>query len=204
MSTEETTANATPAAVELAKANDVDLADVEGTGTDGKVTVDDVRAYVEDSGDELVPVDQDTIDGLREDAAPGTEGDATTGVIGGPTPSENLSPEQLPGDVDVEDLDDSEHEGEHAPLILAGYWVRLGVHEAVDEEFVGAIASVVESPWTNAPWTGDTEQTISGYYFDEEKDFLVKLRGSNEAIFEVPAEAIAASAQDRPTLLAYA
>jgi len=200
MSTEETTANATPAAVELAKANDVDLADVEGTGTDGKVTVDDVRAYVEDQGDELVPVDQDTIDGLREDA----EGGATTGVIGGPTPSENMTAEQLPGDTDVADLDDSEQEGEMPALILAGYWVRLGVHEAVDEEFVGAIAAVVESPWTNVPFAGDSEETITGYRFDEDKDFLVKLRGANEATIEVPVEAIAASAQDRPTLLAYA
>ncbi|RPJ49842.1 MAG: hypothetical protein EHM23_36105 [Acidobacteria bacterium] len=191
--------SATPAAVDLAAANEVDLEEVEGTGSGGKITVDDVRTAVEERGDDVIETQT-----LDPETAPGTEGDATTGVIGGPTPSENLTPEQLPGDVDVEDLDDSEHEGEHAPLILAGYWVRLGVHEAVDEEFVGAIASVVESPWTNAPWTGDTEQTISGYYFDEEKDFLVKLRGSNEAIIEVPAEAIAASAQDRPTLLAYA
>jgi hypothetical protein len=199
MSTQE--ANATPAAAELASVNDVDLNDVEGTGTDGKITVDDVRTYIEDQGDEVVPVDQSKIDELRGEA----EGGATTGVIGGPTPSENMTAEQLPGDTDVEDLDsETEHEGEHPPLILAGYWVKLGVHESVDDEFVGSIASVVESPWTPAPWQGDTEQSITGYYFDEDKDFLVKLRGSNEAIIEVPAEAIMESAQDRPTLLAYA
>ncbi|RPJ55692.1 MAG: hypothetical protein EHM23_25425 [Acidobacteria bacterium] len=198
MSTQEV--NATPAAIELAQVNNVDIDDVEGTGTDGKVTVDDVRGYIEDSGDEVTPVDQTRIDELRDEAT----GGATTGVIGGPTPSENMTAEQLPGDVDVEDLDDTEHEGEHPPLILAGYWVKLGVHESVEDEFVGAIASVVESPWTNVPFAGDTEETITGYRFDEDKDFLVKLRGSNEAIFEVPAEAIAASAQDRPTLLAYA
>lgn len=56
--------NATPAAVELAAANQVDLEDVEGTGTDGRVTVDDVRSYVEDSGEDLVPVDQETIDSM--------------------------------------------------------------------------------------------------------------------------------------------
>jgi hypothetical protein len=198
MSTQEV--NATPAAIELAQVNNVDIDDVDGTGTDGKVTVDDVRAYIEEQGDEVTPVSQEKIDELRGEA----EGGATTGVIGGPTPSENMTAEQLPGDVDVEDLDDTEYEGEHPPLILAGYWVKLGVHESVDEEHVGALASVLESPWTPAPWQGDTEQSITGYYFDEEKDFLVKLRGANEAVFEVPAEAIAASAQDRPTLLAYA
>jgi hypothetical protein len=194
--------NATPAAIELAQVNNVDIDDVEGTGADGRVTVDDVRGYIEDSGDEVTPVDQTRIDELRDEA--NGEDVEEFGVKGGPTPSENMTAEQLPGDTDVEDLDDSEHEGEHPPLILAGYWVRLGVHESVEEEFVGSIASVVESPWTPAPWQGDTEQSITGYYFDEDKDFLVKLRGANEAIFEVPAEAIAASAQDRPTLLAYA
>jgi hypothetical protein len=202
MSTQEV--NATPAAIELAQVNNVDIDDVEGSGADGRVTVDDVRSYIEDQGDEVTPVDQSRIDELRGEAGAGTEGPATTGVIGGPTPSENMTAEQLPGDTDVEDLDDSEHEGEHPPLILAGYWVKLGVHESVEDEFVGSIASVVESPWTNVPFAGDTEETITGYRFDEDKDFLVKLRGANEAIFEVPAEAIAASAQDRPTLLAYA
>ena len=55
MSTQEV--NATPAAIELAQVNNVDIDDVEGTGTDGKVTVDDVRGYIEDSGDEVTPVE---------------------------------------------------------------------------------------------------------------------------------------------------
>ena len=38
--------NATDAAFDLAAENDVDLADIEGTGTDGKVTVSDVRDFL--------------------------------------------------------------------------------------------------------------------------------------------------------------
>jgi pyruvate/2-oxoglutarate dehydrogenase complex dihydrolipoamide acyltransferase (E2) component len=38
---------ASPAAVKLAAENDIDLADVEGTGKGGKVTVTDVRKLIE-------------------------------------------------------------------------------------------------------------------------------------------------------------
>jgi len=202
MSTQEV--NATPAAIELAQVNDVDIDDVDGTGTDGKVTVDDVRSYIEEQGDEVQPVSQERIDELRDETGEG-DAEAPAGVTPGmPTPSEQMTPEQLPGDTDVADLDDTEYEGEKPALILAGYWVKLGADDAVPEEHVGSIASVVESPWTNVPFAGDSETEITGYRFDEEKDYLVRTRGTTEETFEIPAEAIAASAQDRPTLLGYA
>jgi len=44
-------ANATAAAVTLANESNVDLADVEGTGTDGKITKDDVQNYIDEQDD---------------------------------------------------------------------------------------------------------------------------------------------------------
>lgn len=41
-------ADATEAAAKLAKENDVDLAEVTGTGADGRVTKDDVQAFIND------------------------------------------------------------------------------------------------------------------------------------------------------------
>jgi pyruvate/2-oxoglutarate dehydrogenase complex dihydrolipoamide acyltransferase (E2) component len=40
--------SATPAAVELASSHGLDLATVEGSGADGRITVDDVRALIEE------------------------------------------------------------------------------------------------------------------------------------------------------------
>jgi pyruvate/2-oxoglutarate dehydrogenase complex dihydrolipoamide acyltransferase (E2) component len=192
---------ATPAAAELAQVNEVDLTEVEGTGAGGKVTVADVTAHVEDRGDEVVPVDQSKIDELRDEA----EGNDLKPITGnGAEPSETAPVPEFTLDTDVDTLEATEYEGEHPALILAGYWVKLGVHDDVPEEHVGAIANVVESPWTNVPFAGDSDETITGYRFDEDKLFLVKLRGSGEELLSVPAEAIADSAQDRPTLLAYA
>jgi pyruvate/2-oxoglutarate dehydrogenase complex dihydrolipoamide acyltransferase (E2) component len=45
---EEAGENATDAAKELAAENDVSLSDVEGTGTDGRITKDDVQNYIDD------------------------------------------------------------------------------------------------------------------------------------------------------------
>lgn len=194
--------NATPAAVELASANDLDVSEVEGTGEGGKVTVGDVRDHIEAQGDEVTPVDQETVDQLRADAEGSSD---LEDAPSGPKPSEEFPPDpELTLDVDRGELDDEELDGEMPALILAGYWVKLGIHDSVPEEHVGAIAWVVSSPWTNAPWTGDSDDTISGYKFDEEAKYVVKLRGSGEEVFEVEADAIQASAQDRPTLLNYA
>lgn len=193
--------SATPAAVDLAAANEVDIAEVEGTGSGGKVTVDDVRAHVEDQGDTVVETQT-----LDPEQLPADEGENELKPItgNGAEPSETAPVPEFTLDEDRADLSDAELEGEHPALILSGYWVKLAGHADVPEEYWGAIANVVESPWTNAPWTGDTEQTIEGYLYDEDKDFLVKTRGSGEALLTIPFEAIAESAQDRPTLLAYA
>ena len=43
--------DATDSARTLANENNVDLNDVEGTGTDGRVTVDDVRNYIAEQDD---------------------------------------------------------------------------------------------------------------------------------------------------------
>jgi len=207
--------NATPAAVELAAANQVDLEDVEGTGTDGRVTVDDVRSYVEDSGEDLVPVDQETIDSMRDEADSGDDGEASepnpetdTALeeydSTGPKPSEKVPPAFADGELDREDIPEAEYEGEKPALVLAGYWVKLGSDDDVPEEFWGAIAAVVESPWTPVPFAHDSEEEITGYRFDEDKKYLVKLRGASEALIEVPAESIVEAAQDRPNILNYA
>lgn len=191
--------SATPAAVDLAAANEVDIAEVEGTGSGGKVTVDDVRAHVEDQGDTVVETQT-----LDPEQLPADENELKPITGNGAEPSETAPVPEFTLDTDVDTLDDTEYEGEMPALILAGYWVKLGVHDDVPEEHVGAIANVVESPWTNVPFAGDSDETITGYRFDDEKLFLVKLRGSGEELLSVPAEAIADSAQDRPTLLAYA
>jgi pyruvate/2-oxoglutarate dehydrogenase complex dihydrolipoamide acyltransferase (E2) component len=193
--------SATPAAAELAEANEVDLAEVEGTGSGGKVTVADVTAHVEAQGDEVVPVEDPTAEEGAEDEG---ENELKPITGNGAEPSETAPVPEFTLDTDVDTLDDTEYEGELPALILAGYWVKLGVHDDVPDEHIGAIANVVESPWTNVPFAGDSDETITGYRFDEEKLYLVKLRGSGEELLSVPAEAIADSAQDRPTLLAYA
>jgi pyruvate/2-oxoglutarate dehydrogenase complex dihydrolipoamide acyltransferase (E2) component len=43
---EELTVNATDAAVELAQEHDIDLAEIEGSGTDGRVLKSDVEAVI--------------------------------------------------------------------------------------------------------------------------------------------------------------
>ncbi len=191
--------SATPAAAELAEANEVDLAEVEGTGSGGKVTVSDVQDHIEAGGGEVVAVEDST----AEDN--GEEENALKPIThNGAEPSETAPVPEFSVDDDRGDLSDEELEGELPALILSGYWVKLASHADVPEEYWGAIANVVESPWSNVPFAGDSDETITGYRFDEEKDFLVKTRGSGEALITVPAEAIADSAQDRPTLLAYA
>jgi e3 binding domain len=190
--------SATPAAVELAEANEVDLTEVEGTGSGGKVTVSDVQDHIEAEGGEVVAVEDPTAEdnGEEDSVKPITHN--------GAEPSETAPVPEFSVDDDRADLSDDELEGEHPPLILSGYWVKLASHADVPEEYWGLIANVVESPWTNVPFAGDTDETITGYRFDDEKDFLVKTRGSGEALLTIPAEAIAESAEDRPTLLAYA
>lgn len=193
--------SATPAAAELAEANEVDLSEVEGTGSGGKVTVSDVQDHIEAGGGEVVPVDPDRIDEMRDEA----EGNEVKPIThNGAEPSETAPVPEFSVDDDRGDIAETEFEGELPALILEGYWVKLASHPDIPEESWGAIANVVESPWTNAPWQTDTESTITGYQFDEEKDYLVRTRGSGEALISVPAEAIAESAEDRPTLLAYA
>ncbi len=197
--------NATPAAVDLAAANEVDLEDVEGTGDGGRVTVADVRTHVEDQGDTVV--ETQTLNPEDDPKATSGEGDGDELkpiTTNGAEPSETAPVPEFSVDDDRGDIAETEFEGELPALILEGYWVKLASHPDIPEENWGAIANVVESPWTNAPWQTDTESTITGYQFDEEKDYLVRTRGSGEALISVPAEAIAESAEDRPTLLAYA
>lgn len=197
--------NATPAAVDLAAANEVDLEDIEGTGDGGRVTVADVRDHVEEQGDTVV--ETQTLNPEDEPGAeqqPSGEEELKPITKNGAEPSETAPVPEFSVDDDRGDIAETEFEGELPALILEGYWVKLASHPDIPEEHWGAIANVVESPWSNAPWQHDTEDTITGYEFDEDKDFLVKTRGSGEALISVPAEAIAESAEDRPTLLAYA
>ena len=154
-----TEANATAAANELALANDVDLSQVEGTGTDGKITVSDVRSYIEASGAEVVPVDEATIDALRAEAEweqpPGEQVPTGTVAEGSLTPplegEETTLPETVvggvPGEVPVEapELDYGNltpYEGEPAAgeveeideevqaVVREGDWVKVVPEEA--------------------------------------------------------------------------
>jgi hypothetical protein len=87
------------------------------------------------------------------------------------------------GDVDVADVDPGKGKGELGPVILPGYWVKISPDADLDEEFDsqrGALATVVESPWSNVPFAGDSEETLHGYRYDKDKKYLVRTRGAAE------------------------
>lgn len=121
----------------------------------------------------------------------------------GPKPTE-LVPPTTNLDVDIADLSDRHRRGEHPPLILAGYWVKLGYHDDVPERYRGSIATIVTSPFTNVPFASDGDETIHGYRYDKDKQFMVRTRGEGEASFEVPFEAFESYSDSRATLLNYA
>lgn len=114
--------------------------------------------------------------------------------------------EQLPVlDVDVADVPDKKFKGESPPLVLAGYWARLAVHEDVPERFQGHIAAILESPWTSSPYANDEQAAaIAGYRYDKDKLFLVRTRDEADATLELPFEAFSEVSDSRATLSAHA
>jgi hypothetical protein len=105
---------------------------------------------------------------------------------------------------DVGDISDKKHKGEVGPVVLAGLWVKLGSGKDVPDEAKGKIGVVLESPWTNAPWSSFQDMPVQGYVLDEEKDFVVKLRDETDGIVSVPADAIEEFASSRAALLNFA
>lgn len=147
---------------------------------------------------------EDETNGEETDASEELSPEERAAAFGdGPKPSELLPPETNL-DVDIADLSSRKRRGEHPPLILAGYWVKLNSHDDVPERYRGSIASIVTSPFTNVPFAGDSEETIHGYRYDKDKKFMVRTRGEGEASFEVPYEAFDSVADSRATLLNFA
>ena len=108
-------------------------------------------------------------------------------------------------DVDIADLSKRKRAGEQPALVLAGYWVRLGKHDSVDDRFVGHIAAVLSSPWKSVPFADDSQESaIHGYRFNKDELFRVQTRDEVDAIFEVPFEAIIEVADSRAGLLKHA
>jgi hypothetical protein len=112
--------------------------------------------------------------------------------------------EALPMYPDVADISDKHRKGEVGPVILAGAWVQLGSDDDVPEEARGKIGVVTESPWQNAPGTWFEDQEIKGYFFDDEKDFTVKLRDETDGFVTVPADGIVAVSESRGSLQNFA
>lgn len=121
------------------------------------------------------------------------------------TPTEEAPAEEVPveetlpvgiGDVDVADVDPGSGKGEVGPVILEGYWVRLGAHASVPDATVGKLAAVVDSPWQPSP-IGVPDSGIAGYIFDENKEFVVQLRDETNALLSVPQEAFVKVGQMR-------
>ena len=110
--------DATDSAVELADSEGVDLSEVEGTGTGGKVTKADVEAHLEaQDGEE------------SDDEEEGDEEEA-------PLPAPG-------GDVDIADIPQELLEGETPAPVQPDSWVTLGDSEDVPEEVQGHYASIV-------------------------------------------------------------
>lgn len=107
-------------------------------------------------------------------------------------------------DVEIADLPKKRQKGEFPPLILAGYWVRLGDSEEVPSEFVGHIAAVLDSPFTSVPFAGDSDETIHGYRYNKGKLFTVQTRDTANAILSVSQDAFAEVADSRASLLNHA
>jgi len=106
-------------------------------------------------------------------------------------------------DVDIADLDKKPQAGEVGPVILAGFWVRLGPSKTNDERYDGAIAQIVQSPWSPAP-IGVPDSGIAGYIYDEEnEDFIVQTRDTAQALLTVPQSEITEWAQARVDLAPY-
>lgn len=112
--------------------------------------------------------------------------------------------ESLPliGDVDVADVNPGSGKGESGPLILAGYWVRLGPGEGVPDESVGQLAAVVTSPWNPAP-IGVPDQPIHGYTYDEDGLFTVRLRDTTGQLLSVTQDVFVATGEGRSDVAAY-
>jgi len=107
-------------------------------------------------------------------------------------------------DVDIADLPDTKYKGEHPPLILAGYWVRLGDDADVPERYRGHIAAVVESPWTSSPYADDDQTSaVKGYRYNKDKKFLVRTRDEGNALLEVSLDAFAETGESRSQVLSH-
>jgi pyruvate/2-oxoglutarate dehydrogenase complex dihydrolipoamide acyltransferase (E2) component len=147
---------ATTAAKDLADAEGVDLADVqEWAGTD-KVTVDDVRNYVAQQGDEGEDV-QSTEEQLAEQAEP--------------------TPPFVSGNIEYE-VEDTGLE-EILPVVKEGQWVRLSAESEAPEYAINRDAAVEEAAVRRT--TGPTNLSNTAIEYQLPGDpLLVRLRDTGE------------------------
>lgn len=87
--------DATSAARKRAEEQGVELSDVEGTGKNGRITPDDVQAYVEarDSYEEEAPEETPAEDGDGEAGEPTTGVETDTEPVGSDEPTATTTPE---------------------------------------------------------------------------------------------------------------
>lgn len=106
-------------------------------------------------------------------------------------------------DIDIADLSERHHRGEHGPVILAGYWVLLGTGDNVPERYHGHLAAIVESPWA-AAYLGQ-ETALPGYTYERNGTYTVRTRDEADALLtDLDEDDFIAISPDRVTLTNHA